>query len=336
MLEKPSIPDETLLSGAQAAYGLPLAGLDFLPLGADLNTAVYRAETQAGAAFFLKLRLGNFDATSVTLPAFLAGQGIRHVIAPLPTRDGLLWAETGYGRLILYPFINGHDAYQAALSPTGWRAFGETVRAIHDATARAPAGLLAHMPREAFAAPGLDTLERLLPLGEAGPYVDEIAAGAGATLRAEAANLRHLLARTRYFRQDLFARSLPFVLCHADLHAGNLLITPGGDFYIIDWDTALLAPRERDLMFIGSGLGFAGLSAPNEPPLFYPGYGDNGIDAAALAYYRYARIVEDLAIFCEQLLRGPAGGDDRAQALRWMRANFLPGGTLDMARAADR
>jgi hypothetical protein len=58
MLEKPAIPDELILSRLQDEYHLHNAQLTFLPLGADLNTAVYRVVTDAKTAYFLKLRKG--------------------------------------------------------------------------------------------------------------------------------------------------------------------------------------------------------------------------------------------------------------------------------------
>ena len=40
MLEKPDIRDELIISHLQEEYGLHVAQLEFLPLGADLGTAV--------------------------------------------------------------------------------------------------------------------------------------------------------------------------------------------------------------------------------------------------------------------------------------------------------
>ncbi len=88
MLEKPDLPDEKIIACLQAEYGLHVAAIAFLPLGADLNTAVYRVVADDGTAYFLKLRSGVFDETSVALPKFLSDQGIAQIIAPLATRPG--------------------------------------------------------------------------------------------------------------------------------------------------------------------------------------------------------------------------------------------------------
>jgi spectinomycin phosphotransferase len=90
-------------------------------------------------------------------------------------------------------------------------------------------------------------------------------------------------------------------------------------------------------MFIGGGQGFGGRTAQEEETLFYKGYGrQTQIDPFALAYYRYERIVQDIAAFCEQLLSSSAGGEDREQSLRYLAANFQPSGTIEIAYLSDQ
>ena len=66
------------------------------------------------------------------------------------------------------------------------------------------------------------------------------------------------------------------------------------------------------------------------------GYGQTQIDAAALAYYRYERIVQDIALFSEQTLTAEKGNQDRVQALQYLMSNFLPAGTIELAYRSDR
>jgi spectinomycin phosphotransferase len=89
-------------------------------------------------------------------------------------------------------------------------------------------------------------------------------------------------------------------------------------------------------MFIGGGQGFVGHTAQEEEALFYRGYGQTPIDSTPLAYYRYERILQDIAVYCEQLLLSNEGGEDRTQSLRYLMANFLPNGTIEIAHKADK
>ncbi|MGD8473973.1 MAG: hypothetical protein PVH59_07595, partial [Anaerolineae bacterium] len=65
-------------------------------------------------------------------------------------------------------------------------------------------------------------------------------------------------------------------------------------------------------------------------------YGQPHIDAAALAYYRYERIIQDIALFSEQILAAEEGNRDRVQALQYLMSNFLPAGTVELAYRSDR
>lgn len=89
-------------------------------------------------------------------------------------------------------------------------------------------------------------------------------------------------------------------------------------------------------MFVGGGLYGGHRSPVEEQALFYSGYGAAVVDEVALAYYRYERIIVDIAVYCESLLDTDAGGDDRASSLGYLASNFEPGQTIDLACAADR
>ena len=82
MLEKPALSDEKILTCLQEEYGLQFTRLAFLPLGADQNTAVYRAVAEEETLYFVKLRLNDFDEIAVTLPKYYRDQGIQQIIAP--------------------------------------------------------------------------------------------------------------------------------------------------------------------------------------------------------------------------------------------------------------
>lgn len=87
-------------------------------------------------------------------------------------------------------------------------------------------------------------------------------------------------------------------------------------------------------MFFGGGQGWLGVTPEAEERLFQRGYGEVPVDRAALAYYRCERIVEDLALYSAQILDESESRVGREDALRRMAANWLPGGTLERARAS--
>jgi spectinomycin phosphotransferase len=334
MLEKPDLPDDKIIVCLQAEYGWFVATIAFLPLGADLNTAVYRVTADDGTSYFLKLRSGTFDETSVVLPKFFSEQGIAQVIAPLATSTGQLWANLDAFTVILYPFIEGRNGYEVDLSDRHWIEFGTALKRIHTLTV--PPALIDRIQRETYSPQWRESVKKSLAHVETATFDDPVAAELAAYLKAKRAEILDLVARAERLAQALEAQPPEFVICHADLHAGNILIDAGGAFYMIDWDTLIRAPKERDLMYAGGGQ-FGDARTPDEEErLFYRGYGQTPIDQRALAYYRYERIIDDIAVECEQIFSTTGSGEDREQALRYFMSNFQSTGVLEIAYRSDK
>lgn len=332
MLERPAIEDTLILTRLRDDYDLSISELTFLPLGADQNTAVYRAVGRDGEAYFIKLRSGDFDESSVAVPRFLSDRGLREIIAPRVAADGRPWAEMGDYRLIVYPFVESRDGYEVELTPSHWRVFGAALRRVHDA--ELPPALAALVRREAFAPRWRERLREFIQLAATRDYEDEAAAAMAALLNRRRREILELVTHAERLAAALQTRPPGFVLCHSDLHAGNIVLDNQDKLYIVDWDQPIMAPRERDLMFPGGAQGFRGCSPAEEESLFFAGYGASDTDPTAVAYYRFERIVEDLAVFGAQLLLSDEGGADRPTAVGYVNSNFQPGGTIERAYAA--
>ena len=69
--------------------------------------------------------------------------------------------------------------------------------------------------------------------------------------------------------------------------------------------------------------------------ILYEGYGPVEVNRAALAYYRYERVIEDIAAFCRALWQTDAGGADREQSYRYCAGSFLPGREIETAERTD-
>ena len=328
MLTEPTLPDGALAALLAEEYGVRAARVAFLARGADPNSAVYRVDGDDGAALFLKLRGGPFAEASVALPRFLHERGIGAVVPPLATRSGRLWARLGDFAAILMPFVAGDDGFAQPISARGWGELGAALGALHRATP--PPALAAIQPREDFSSRWCALVRQYQALVEREPFAEPVAARVAATMRAERVTIDRLVGRAAALGARLRADPPSFVPCHADIHAGNVLTDADGALHIVDWDTAILAPKERDLMFIGAGIS-DDWRGPGPAALFYAGYGDTTLDRAALAYYRCARAVEDIAFFCDELLASDAGGAGRAVSLGYFVGNFAPGGVIAIA-----
>jgi spectinomycin phosphotransferase len=331
MLEKPDLPDDLILSAVQEQYPLHPTRSTFLPLGYDVNTAVYRIFTEDGMSYFLKLRSGNFDQITVTVPQMLKAQGIQAIIPPVETQERQLWGILGDYRLILYPFIQGNDGYEVVLSDHQWVDFGAALKGIH--TAQVPPELKLLIPQETYSPHWRDGVKYFQAQVEETHYSEPVAEKLADFMRVKQDEICQVVARAEALGRLLPSRTPELVLCHADIHPGNLLISKDSLLYIVDWDNPILAPKERDLALIG---GCSAWSSPHSVKLFYNSYYRQGdrpaeMDRLALAYYRYERTVQDMAEFCKQLLLTDEGGKDREQSYQYFASIFLPGHEIDLA-----
>ncbi len=76
---------------------------------------------------------------------------------------------------------------------------------------------------------------------------------------------------------------------------------------MIDWDEVMLAPKERDFLFV----------RPPHADAFFQGYGQVEIDWVALTYFLWERVVQDL-IECTHnvCFRDDWGDESRAEAVQ--------------------
>lgn len=330
MLEKPAINDDTLIRGLNDGYGKAIRSVSFLPIGADVDTAVYQAQESDNRSYFLKLRRGPSSEAAVVVPAFLAENGMKQVIPALRTQTGGLRCELGTWVMTLHPFVEGHDGYKQKMTPAQWAEFGAALKQFH--TMNFPAQITQGIPREDFSARWHDEIRVFIARIEQETFVDPIAAELAMFLASKKTEILKLIETLEESVQPLLRNAPEFVLCHADIHGWNLLIDDStGNLYVVDWDTLIFAPKERDLMFIGAGLADSGYTPVQEIEMFFGEYGQTAIDQNTITYYRCARIIEDIVVYCRQIFLSEAAGEDRRQAIEYVQSNFKPDGTIAMA-----
>ncbi len=334
MLEKPDIQDESIINCIRNEYGLTIANITFLPLGGDLCTAVYRAVTNDDVSYFCKLRCSEFDEISVELPRFLYEQGIPQIIQPLLSKTGQLWAVLDAFNVILYQFVEGTSGFEVKLTERQWADFGTALQRIH--TTKLSPALFQKIQKESYSPESRDICRDAMQRLVNETFDDPVTAGLAAFLLPKRDTILHFIERAQELARVLASRSTEMVICHSDIHPGNLFIDTSGTLFIIDWDYPILAPKERDLMFIGGGQGCVGVTAEEEEIYFYRYYGQSPIDPLAMAYYRYERNLYDMSVECTRIFSSTLGDQDRARSLEIITWLFLPNSSIDRAYASDQ
>lgn len=169
---------------------------------------------------------------------------------------------------------------------------------------------------------------------ESEPTGDEIAMKLIQFMKHHSVAIHRLVDRAEQLCKKIQDQSPEFVFCHSDIHAGNVLIGNNDIIYMVDWGDSIMAPKECDLMFIGGGVANI-WNKPHEEALFYQGYGKTEINKTILAYYRHERIVEDLALYGQQILLTQAAAQDRIQSYKHFISQFMPRGEVEIAFETD-
>jgi spectinomycin phosphotransferase len=332
MREQPKIPEECLRACLQDHYDLYPVTLELLPLGLDYNAGVYRVESEQGASYLLKVTSRPLYEPACRVPRYLNDQGIAAVVAPVPTRSNALWTRVEDWSVIVYPFIEG-DTSWTGMTDEQWKEVGTIFQRIHQVT----------MPSFGFESLHKETFDP----AEYARWVHAFETQHAQALDGESASERAL--RSSWMAHQptihtvvtsleklaglLRSRTLPSVICHADLHPANLLRDHAGQVFVLDWDEVMLAPKERDFLFVKES--FADSEALPGTPAFFQGYGQTEIDWMALTYFRYERVVQDL-IACAQevFFREDLGEGTKADSVQLFAAILAEGGEIDAASQA--
>lgn len=212
--------------------------------------------------------------------------------------------------------------------------FGAALKRIH--TLVLPSHLRRKIRRESFSPEWRDICGDILESLDGQTFDDPMTAQWAAFLRSKRDTILDHIRRADRLARMLASHSMEEVLCHSDIHPGNLFIDRDETLFIVDWDYPMLAPKERDLMFIGGGQGYVNRTAEEEEMLFYRTYGEAAIDPLALAYYRYERNITDISVECTRIFSDALGDKDRAQSLQILTWLFMPGGSIELAYGSDR
>ncbi len=334
MLEKNSVLDQRIIEYLNNYYGIDVVKLTFLPLGADMNASVYKAEAINSLSYFVKLKCNVNHDISIAIVELLHDTGVQQVIYPIKTISGQLIQKIEDFNLIVYPFIDAQNGFDHTLTDKQWVMLGQALKQIH--AIDVPVTIQQQLRRETYSPKWREIVRSIYKHLPIQPIGDKIAKELLVFMKQNRIMICRLVDHAEKLAQKLEHDSSQFVLCHSDIHGGNVLLNGDNTLYIVDWDEPMLAPKERDLMFIGGGVGNV-WNKSHEEEMFYQGYGKTDINIAMLAYYRHERIVQDIAEYAQKLILTTTGGADRLTMFQHFMDMFASNGVVEIAfKTAER
>jgi spectinomycin phosphotransferase len=322
VLVEPDLDHAALAEHLRRGWGLQPRTISFLPVGHDASAWAYDVHTEPGRRYFVKVRTRPAPTAAALVPRLLRERGLDQAVAPLPTLDGQPWWPADRLQLGVYPYVDGTTAWQPGLSATQWTAYGKFLGGLH--RVELPPDVARLVPAETFVceavAEAATLAERIGVTGLTDRWQREFA-GHWHRRRDEIAELAE---RTSRLGARARGQGLPVVLCHADIHLGNVIVDGSGGLFVVDWDAPMRAPAEKDLVLVLSGLSGEHAASAEQIARFRRGYGPRQVDPVALEYYRCVRRLEDITSFAANLLRDDVGEAIRRDDLYWFVRQFSP------------
>jgi spectinomycin phosphotransferase len=255
--------DRAALSDAlERDWGIAAPRLEYLPVG--FGSHHWSAVAAGGERWFVSaddLQAGHHagrapdDVFATLVRAFTTASalrdvaGLEFVLAPLPSTDGTVLRRLDARYAIrVEPYVEGAAmTFGRFEDEDDRRRMGTLLGRLHAASDRTPSELPG---REDFALPGRVALEEALAQLDAPWNAGPFAEPARALLRIHAGAVRRRL--RAYDEQAERVRAEPdlWVVTHGEAHNANVMRDPRGGFHLVDWDTTLIGPRERDLWMV--------------------------------------------------------------------------------------
>ena len=255
------LPQPALREALEGGWSLRAVTLEYLPLG--FGSHHWRVVDAGGARWFvtvddLRTRrrfadeplTAGYDRARAALDAAraLKAAGRDFLVAPLPSRDGEPLIPLGDTFAVaVYPLVAGESLDWDDYTAEGRRTILDLLVAVHTA----PPEVRDRALPDDYAIPRRDSLAFS---GRAGPEPGPYTRPAADLLTAHERGVRDALARYDELVSAARADRSGLVLTHGEPHPGNVVRTPDG-WLLIDWDTALVSPPERDLWDLDEGDG---------------------------------------------------------------------------------
>ncbi|HAU1322205.1 TPA: aminoglycoside O-phosphotransferase APH(9)-Ia [Legionella pneumophila] len=330
MLKK-TIPDQQLIELLKVYYGIDIHSVQLMAGGADMNAFGYKADSESNS-YFVKLKYGHHDEINLSIIHLLHDSGIKEIIFPIYTRDAKLFQQIDHFKIIVYPFIDAPNGFTQNLTEKQWQQLGKVLRQIHETSV--PTAIQQRLRKETYSPKWREMVRSFYNKIGFDDSDDQITTDFKSFFNQNIDSIHRLVDSSEELSKKIQPDLDKYVLCHSDVHAGNVLVVNEESIYIIDWDEPMLAPKERDLMFIGGGIGNV-WNKHHEIDYFYEGYGKTNVDKIILSYYRHERIVEDIAVYGQDLLSRVQNDESRLESFKHFKSMFDPNDVVEIAFSSD-
>lgn len=288
-------------------YGFRVLGLK--PAPRQFVAETWFAESENKQRFFVKyidkqLFIPEVVASLPVLDA-MHKAGIDRINWPILTNANNYYVEIDKAILVLF---NAFDALQSY--DYSEEAFGSLLAKIHGITAK----IEVPIPTEDYSYAYKDSFEsRLEGILSSQLVTDEVTKKLKQILLKYEKRIRFEYDLFQSLTKQMIGLDLPKVITHGDA-GGNTLVKSPNDLYIIDWDSILLAPAERDT-WIPSSKFFVGYN--KVVPTFTP-------NKVSTDFYTFMYYFRSMAQYFDEIISEKTD-EHRLENLHAIEHDFLEG-----------
>jgi len=278
-------------------YGLKIKKIEFVPKGEVSYGYILFSEDEK--KFFVKIfpksRIGQINANlldfslNVTFELY-AKCGIDKISYPILTKENELNSRFKDMPFVLFEFIEGKNEYELKMDNKEISNLAKLLVKIHKCILR----LKIKKPlKETFKLDYKKDLLRSLKELENPKNLDNKYKKRLARMIAPVKeDILYAIRKTERLGRE--NKKENFVICHTDAIESNLIINKKKEVFIIDWDGALIAPKEHDLWFYLEDQRF--LKAYEKE------FGKFKLSKKAVLFYIKDRVLEDLTNLLVRIL----------------------------------
>lgn len=303
MISEPNIDKLYLKQILESEFGFSVESIELNPKGeASLSYLIH----SGGKIFFLKI----YDASSVDERIFRFMSelyeicDIKNIVHPIKTKADKLIIPFGKNMLVLFEYIKGETWTEKELSEEQFKKLGKIIAQIHVSKNKIGAYPMKEDFRNPFANNFKNIYSAMKKFDNPSIYQKELID----------IYKKHRIKFIREFEEleatgnKLKKSSVELVNCHGEPSPGNIMVSDTGEIYLLDWDSPLFAPKEKDLLFFSSNM---------RPVL--EGYGkisnDTVINRDAKSFYTHLWNAQEIVDWARRVLFEQASEQENQHSL---------------------
>ncbi len=242
MVTEPKIDKEALKEFLTQEYSLEITDMNFIPRG-ECSWG-YKLITK-DQQYFLKIYATKDvpeEAFHLTYDLF-EKCGVAHIVHPLKTNNGRVRSMFQDNSVAVFNYIEGIVSDETDLNEQQFEQLGILMARIHQSVKF----LGPLQKKDEFELWDQDYVRVMKSLDNSEDiYVQQMIE----VLIKNRSRIEKEYAELKEIQKIVKQQDIEFVNCHGDPTPSNIMLTPTGEVYLIDWDDPVSAPKEKDLVFL--------------------------------------------------------------------------------------